>query len=120
MPTSLSVAQCRARTAELKAESAYSGVGVIVDQTLRARAVAEDAIAEARSVRKEVSSKIAEVTKRADISASSVAENLEGRIREVDAHTDATMTHAVGELQLKTREFIEGHRHDLEAMIDYN
>ena len=120
MPTSLSVAQCHARTAELKAESAYSGVGVVADQTLRAQAVAEDAIAKARSMCKEVASKITEVVRHADVSASSMAESLEGKMREMAAHTDATTTHAVGELQSKTREFVEAHRHDLEAKSDYN
>ena len=78
-------------------------------------------------MREEVSSKTAEVAKLADVSASSVVENLEGRIREVAAHTDATTTHAVGELQSKMREFVEAHRRDtgynlswLEARIDYN
>ena len=61
-PSRLSVAQRRAQIVEQKAESAFSGVGVVADQTRHAQSVAEAAIAEARSVRHEVSSRIAEVT----------------------------------------------------------
>ena len=64
----------------MKAESAFSGVGVVADQTRHAQAVVEAAIAKARSVRKEVSSRIAEVMKRADVSAPSIAENLTGKV----------------------------------------
>ena len=95
---SLSVAQQRARTAEQKAESAFSSVGVITDRTQYAQAVAEEAIVEARSVREEVSSRIAEVAKCTDVSTSSIAENLEGRVREVAAYTDAHTSRSVGEL----------------------
>ena len=120
MPTSLSVAQRRSMTAELKAETAYSGVGVVADQTHHARAVAKDAIAEAQSVREEVASKMAEVVKHADVSASVMAENLEGKMREVAAYTGAHTSHAVEDLKSKTREFVEAHRRDLEAKIDQN
>ena len=94
----MSVAQQRARIAEQKADDAYSGVGIVANQTRHARAVAESAIAEARSVREEVSSKIVEVAKRADVSASSFAENLTGKMREVATHTDANTSRAIGEL----------------------
>ena len=117
-PSSLSVAQQRVRTAEQRALSALSSVGVIANQTQRTRAVAEAAIAEARSVREEVSSKISEVAKRANVSASSIAENLEGKMREVAAYTGAQTSHAVGDLQSKTREYVEGQRRDLEARIE--
>ena len=50
-PSQLSVAQQRARTAEQRAETALSGVEAVADRTQRAQTVAEDAIAEARSVR---------------------------------------------------------------------
>ena len=72
-PVSLSVAQQCARTSEQKAESAFSNVGVVADRTRYAQVIAEEAIAEARSVREEVLSRIAEVAKCADSSASSVA-----------------------------------------------
>ena len=119
-PIGLSVAQQRARTAEQKADSAFSGVGVVADQTHHAQAVAEAAIAEAQSVREEVSSKIAEVAKRADVSTSSVADNLTGRMEQVAAYSDAQTSCSVGILQLKMREYVEGHRRDLEAKIDQN
>ena len=119
-PIGLSVAQQHARTAEQKADSAFSGVGVVADQTRRTQAVAEAAIAEARSVRDKVSSKLAEVAKRADISAPSVAENLTGRMEQVAAYSDAQTPRSVEKLQFKTHEYIEGHRHDLEAKIDQN
>ena len=57
---SLSVAQLRARTAEWKADTAISSVGQIADQVFRARSATDDAIAEARSVREQVESRIAE------------------------------------------------------------
>ena len=63
-PSKLSVAQQRARAAEEKAESAVSGVGMVADQTRYTQSVAEAAIAEARSVRDEVTSKLAEVAQR--------------------------------------------------------
>ena len=119
-PIGLSMAQQRARTAEQKADSAFSGVGVVADQTRRAQAVAEAAIAEARSVRDEVSSKLAEVVKRADVSASSVAENLTGTMEQVAAYSDAQTSRSVENLQSKTREYVEGHHRDLEAKIDQN
>ena len=80
-PSKLSVAQQRARAAEEKAESAVSGVGVVADQTRYARSVAEAAIAEAWSVRDEVTSKIAEVAHRSDVSASNVAKVLTGKVQ---------------------------------------
>ena len=119
-PSRLSVAQQRARAAEAKAESAVSGVEIVADRTMRAQAVAEDAIAEARSVRAEVSSRMAEVAKHADVSASVVAENLVGKMKETVAHTEATTSRAVGELESKTREYVEGHRRVLEAKIEQN
>ena len=69
-PSGLSVAQRRAQIAELKAESAFSRVGVVADQTRHAQSVAEVAIAEARLVRDEVSSRTADIAKRAYVSVS--------------------------------------------------
>ena len=68
----------------------------------------------------EVSSKIAEVAKRVGVSASSVADNLTGRMEQVAAYSDAQTSRSVGILQSKTREYVEGHRRDLEAKIDQN
>ena len=80
-PSQLSVAQQRVRAAEEKAESAVSGIGAVADQTRYARSVAEAAIAEARSVRDEVTSKIVEVAQRSDVSASNIAEVLTGQVQ---------------------------------------
>ena len=71
-------------------------------------------------MRDEVSSRIAEVAKRADVSTSSVAENLAGRMDQVAAYSDAQTSRSVANLQSKTREYVEGHRRDLEAKIDQN
>ena len=117
-PTELSVAQRRARTAELKADTAYSSVGMVADQSRYARAVAESAIAEARSVHEEVASKMEEVAKHFDASASNVAENVTGKLREVTAHTEAHTSRAVDNLEVKTREYVEGQRRDLEARME--
>ena len=119
-PTGLSVAQQRARTAELKADTAFSGVGMVAEEIRRVKSVAEDAIAEARSLRTGVESKMGEVASRVNVSASTVADNLTGQVREAVAHADAVTTRAVGDLQTRTREFVEGHRRDLEARISSN
>ena len=63
---------------------------------------------------------MAEVAKRADVSALVVAEDFVGKMRETVAHTEATTSRAVGELESKTREYVEGHRRILEAKIDQN
>ena len=119
-PTELSVAQQRARTAEMKADTAYSGVGMVAEEMRRVRNVAEEAIAEARSVRTGVESKMGEVAARASASASNVADSLTGQVREAVAHSDEMTNRAVSELQGQTREFVEGHRRDLEARINEN
>ena len=80
----------------------------------------EAAITEARSVCEEVSSKIAEVAKRADVSASSVADNLTGRMEQVAVYSDAQTSRSVVILQSKMHEYVEGYRHDLKAKIDQN
>ena len=94
----LSVAQQRARAAEEKAESAVSGVGMVADQTRYARSIAEAAIVEVRSVRNEVTSKIAEVAQRLDVSASNVEEVLTGKVQQVAAHFEAHTSHTVGQV----------------------
>ena len=92
------MAQRRAQIVEQKAESAFSGGGVVAGQTRHAQSVAEAAIAEARSVRHEVSSRIAEVTKRLDVSVSNVADVLMGRVQEVAAQFEAHTSRAVGQV----------------------
>ena len=97
-PSKLSVAQRRAQIAEQKAESAFSGVGMVADQTRYAQSIAEAAIAEARSVRDEVLSKIAEVAKRSDISISNVADVLTGKVQQVAVQFEVHTSHAVGQV----------------------
>ena len=97
-PSRLSIAQQRAQAAEEKAESAVSGVGVVADQTRYMRSVAEAAIAEARSVRDEVTSRIAEVAQCSDVSASNVTEVLTGKVQQVAAQFEAHTLHAVGQV----------------------
>ena len=59
---SSSVTQLRTRTAEWKADTAISSTGRIADQTIRAQSTAKDAIAEVRAMRKEVESRISELS----------------------------------------------------------
>ena len=82
-PLGISVAQRRAQLIEQVAESAMSGVGRVVDETQRAREVAEAAIAEAKFVHGEVQSKVASLTARADASTAHAVEVLSGRVQEV-------------------------------------
>ena len=73
-----------------------SSVGRIADQVLHARTTADDAIAEARSVREQVESCIADVTKRTEIVASSVVGELTGRVDEAVRRSQADTSRAVG------------------------
>ena len=65
-PIGVSDAQRRAQMAEQIAESAFSGVGQVADETHHAREVAEAAIAEARSVHSMVESRVAALSARAN------------------------------------------------------
>ena len=49
-----------------------------------------------------------------------LAEDFAGKMRETVTHTEVTMSRAVGKLESKTREYVEGHRRVLEAKIDQN
>ena len=71
---------------EWKAESALSSAGIIADQTICTQSTAEDAIAEVRAVRKEVSSHMAEILQRAELRTSSAMGELPGQMKEVIAH----------------------------------
>ena len=93
---SLSVAQLRARTAEWKADTAISSVGQIVDQAFLARTAADDAIAEARSVREQVESRIADVVQRTEFVASSMVGELTGQVRTAVEQCQAETSHTVG------------------------
>ena len=93
------MAQQRAQTAEQKAESAFSSVGVVADQVHRVQSVAEVAIAEARSVRDEISSRMVEFVKRADDTASSTLGILMGKMTEVTTQTKAQMLRTAKEVK---------------------
>ena len=64
----MSIAQRRAWMAGQIAESAFSGVGAIAQETRRVQSVAEAAVAKAHSIRGEVESKVAELTHHAKAS----------------------------------------------------
>ena len=88
----MSVAQRRARMAEQIAESAFSGVGAVAQETRRVQSVAEAAVAKVRSVRGEVESKVAELTHRAEASVSQVANVLSGQVQQVAVQTSFEMS----------------------------
>ena len=93
---SLSMAQFRARTAKRKVDTALSNAGQIVDQTMCAQSVADDAIAEARAVREEVESRLSELLQRAEINTSSVLGEVTSEVKRVVEQTQAQTLHAVG------------------------
>ena len=72
-----------------------SGVGRVADETRRAREVAEAAIAEAKSVHREVQSKVASLTARADVSTAHAVEVLSGRVQEVAEQSQAQTSRVV-------------------------
>ena len=66
-----------------------SHAGTIADQTIRAQATADDAIAEARAVRGEVESRMVEMTRRAEANTSSVLGEVTGEVKRVMEQTQA-------------------------------
>ena len=85
----------RARTMEWKAETAMSSVGQVADQAFCARTAADDAIAEARSVREQVESRIADLAARTETVASSVIGELSGQVAEAVERSQADTSRAV-------------------------
>ena len=49
-----------------------------------------------------------------------MAATIEGKMREMAAQSKAQASRAVAESQVQTREFVEGHRRDLEAKLSQN
>ena len=88
-PIGVSVAQRRVQMAEQIAESAFSGVGQVADETRCAHEVAEAAIAEARSVHGTVENRVAELSARADESTTHAVEVLTEQVRQTAAETEA-------------------------------
>ena len=101
------MAQSRARTAELKANTALSSAERIADQTIRAQSVADDAIAEARAMHGEVESRIAEVTQRAEANTSSMLGAVTGEVKRVVEQTQAQASYAVGSVVQQLEKEIE-------------
>ena len=138
-PIGVSVAQRRAQMAEQIAESAFSGVGQVAEETRRAREVAEAAIAEARSVHGAVESQVAALSARADESTTHAVEVLTEQVRQTAAETEARASQTVGTVvqqlekemtaaatsaaataEVTTRTMVEGVRRDVQAQMDKN
>ena len=71
---------------------------MVAEEMRRVKNVAEDAIAEARSLRTGIESKMDKVAARVNVSALDVADNLTGKVREAVAHSDEMTNRAVGDL----------------------
>ena len=117
-PSKLSVAQRRAHIVEQKAESTFSGVGMVMDQTRYAQSIAEAAIAEARSVRDEVASRMEEVAKRSDVSVSNVADVLTGKVQQVAVQFEAQTSHAVEQVAQQLEREIQAVATSMAAMAE--
>ena len=59
---------------------------------------AEDTIAEARAIHEEVSSRMTEISRRAELKTSSAMGKLTGQVEEVTAHIQAQTSHATVKL----------------------
>ena len=82
--------------AEQIAESAFSGVGQVVDETRCAHKVVEPAIVEARSVHGAVESRVSELSARADESTAHAVEVLTKQGRQTAAETEAKAWRTIG------------------------
>ena len=71
------MAQRRAQMVERIAESAYSGIGIVVEQMRHAQSVAKATVAKAQFVRGEIEGKMAELKQCAEARAS-ITENVLG------------------------------------------
>ena len=138
-PIGVSVAQRRTQMAEQIAESAFSGMGKVADETRRAREIAESAIAEARSVHGVVESRVAALSARADESTAHAVEVLSEQVQRTAAETEAKASRTIGTVvqqlekeitvaatstaamaEITTRTVVEGLRRDVQAQIDQN
>ena len=87
----------RAQTAEWKADTVISSVGQIADQAIRAWSTADDAIAEAHSVREQVESRIADMSQRTKIATSSMLGEVTGHVKEVVERSEAKTSRSIGD-----------------------
>ena len=139
LPIGISVAQRRAQMAEQIAESAFSGVGQVADETHRARKVAEAAIAEARSVHGVVESRVVALSAHADESTTHTVEVLTEQMRQTMAETEVKASRTIGTVvqqlekeitaavmstavtaNVTMRTMVEGVRRDVQAQMDKN
>ena len=95
-PIGVSVALRHAQMAEQIAESAFSGVGQVVDATRCARKVAEATIAEARSMHGAVESRVAALSACADESTMHAVEVLTEQMQRTAVETKAKASRTVG------------------------
>ena len=138
-PIGVSVAQRCTQMAEQIAESVFSSVGQVADETRRTRKVAKAAIAEARSVHSEVKSQVAALLARADESTAHVVELLTEQVQQTAAKTEAKASRTIGTVvqqlekeitvaatstaktaEVTTRTMVEGVRRDVQAQMDKN
>ena len=82
--------------AEQIAESAFSGVGQVTDETRRACKVAEATIAEARSMHGVVESRVAELSARANVSTTHAVEVLTEQVWQTAAKIEAKALQTIG------------------------
>ena len=125
--------------AEQIAESAFSGMGQVADETRRARKIAESAIVEARSVHGVVESRVAALSARANESTTHAVEVLSEKVQQTAAETEVKASQTVGTIvqqlekditaavtsaatiaEVTMRTVVEGVRRDVQAQIDQN
>ena len=134
-PLGVSVAQRRAQLAAQSAATAVSGVGRIEAETHRVRELVEATSAEAKSVRGEVESRIADLAAASQASASQLGEQVAKVAEYADAQASrvaadvtaqlgkevqAAATSAAATAEIKTRTVVEDARRDIQAQIDAN
>ena len=78
--------------AEQIAESSFSGVGQVADETRRVRKIAESAIAEARSMHGMVESRVAALSAHVDESTAHAVEVLSEQVQQTAAETEAKVS----------------------------
>ena len=77
----------------MKADTALSHAGALTDQTIHAQSAAAEAISTAQSVREQVESHMMELSRRAEISASSAKGEMVEQLERVVAQTEAQTSH---------------------------
>ena len=96
-PLGVAIAQRHAQLGERTAESTLSGVGQVAEEIRHACSIAEAAISEARSVHREIESKVSSLEAQATTSTTHITNALSKRVGEVMAETEAKTLHVVGD-----------------------